>query len=407
MAPPRKFNSLASWRNAENSLHSINLTMPRALFAKDIDVLGRRCNLNFVCLSQAEVGRSQQYWISPDLTRQTFYQRHRGPEYARDWERIAAFGELVLAEVERLVSVDAIMTANIDYWQDQGIRMAAQSRGLPFLILRRENECSVVTRVRARKRYSGFKFEGDGVAVFGRPSLEPLIESGACREEQLVVTGAPRLDSWRDTDPLRADADTLVLLSYRDPAYRAPQSFREVLEIFVNCAERACRISEARFVVKAKSNEDAFLVSRMLPSRPRNLSIEHEVGLYDLFSASRLIIGFESLSLVEALLSDAAVAVPFWGSTCVEAEQVMFHSSREEHEKALEFIQSPAALCSLVESVVRNERSKNLADRNARLHVVNQMVAWSPERTASVEVETWIRSAIASDIGSRSARPAH
>ena len=28
MAPPRKFNSLASWRNAENSLHSINLTMP-------------------------------------------------------------------------------------------------------------------------------------------------------------------------------------------------------------------------------------------------------------------------------------------------------------------------------------------------------------------------------------------
>ena len=30
MAPPRKFNSLASWRNAENSLHSINLTMPSA-----------------------------------------------------------------------------------------------------------------------------------------------------------------------------------------------------------------------------------------------------------------------------------------------------------------------------------------------------------------------------------------
>ena len=31
MAPPRKFNSLASWRNAENSLHSINLTMPYQL----------------------------------------------------------------------------------------------------------------------------------------------------------------------------------------------------------------------------------------------------------------------------------------------------------------------------------------------------------------------------------------
>ena len=30
MAPPRKFNSLASWRNGENSLHSINLTMPAA-----------------------------------------------------------------------------------------------------------------------------------------------------------------------------------------------------------------------------------------------------------------------------------------------------------------------------------------------------------------------------------------
>ena len=40
MAPPRKFNSLASWRNAENSLHSINLTMPYGTFESHAEVAG-------------------------------------------------------------------------------------------------------------------------------------------------------------------------------------------------------------------------------------------------------------------------------------------------------------------------------------------------------------------------------
>ena len=383
------------------------LCLRRALFAKDIENLRERCDLNFVCLSQGHLGRLQHYWISHDLTRQTHYQCHRGPEYDQDWERLEKFGHMILSEVEKIVPFDAIMTANIDYWQDQGIRMAARKCGQPFLVLRREHECSVFTRLRAKKRYTGFTFEGDCVAAFGQESLQLLIDSGACREGQVVVTGAPRFDNWHDIDQSNDDADTLVLLSYLAPGYRAQESFREVLELFVKHAENAHSTSMVRFVVKAKSSEDARLISRMLKAKPKNLSIEHDIGLYDLLRSSRLVIGFDSLSLLEALLSDATVVIPFWGVTNVEADQVMFHPCREPHGTAINFVKSLEALSNMIDCAVLNEQRHQVLDRNTRLEVVNQMVAWLPQKTASEAVEDWIRSAIASSRSNRLDRPVH
>ena len=370
------------------------LCLRRNLFAKDIDTLRQSCDLNFVCISQGILGRLQQRWVSRDLMTQTHYQYCHGSEYAKDWQRIATFGQLVMREISHLTPVDAILTGNIDYWQDQGIRMAAQKLDLPFLVLRRENECSGLVQERALKRYSRFTFEGDSVAVFGRPSLKPLVESGACREGQIVVTGAPRLDCWHDADPSNRDADTIVLLSYRDPAYGASSSFREVLELFIDCARKSHNINSLRFIVKAKSYDDHLAIYRTLASKPPNVFIEHDISLFDLFLRSRLVIGFNSLSVVEALLCEATIIVPFWGETKLAADKTMFHPSREQHGKAIVFAESVTALSELIGCVTRNEENDCESDRNTRLNVVNQYVEWSSHHTASERVESWIRASI-------------
>ena len=370
------------------------LCLRRALFAKDIDVLRRLCNLNFVCIEQRRLGRLQRYWISRDLMRQTHYQYCSGSEYNRDWERIGEFGSLIMREINRHTPVDAILAANIDYWQDQGIRIAAQKLDLPFLVLRREQESNEKTKTNSLQRYSQFTFEGDGVAVFGRSSLKPLVESGACRAEQVVVTGAPRLDCWHDANPSNQDADSIVLLSYRDPAYGASSSFREILELFVDCAKKASSTCKARFVVKAKSYDDALIIRKMLAMKSANVSIEHDTSLYDLFLRSRLVIGFNSLSVVEALLSKATVVVPFWGDANSAAERTIFHPSLNQHRKALLFAESRASLAELIDRAARSSQRDREAGRDARLYVVNQFITWSPHHTASERVESWIRASI-------------
>ena len=378
------------------------LCLRRALFAKDIDVLRGLCNLNFVCIDQGLLGRLQLYWISRDFRRQTHYQYCSGSEYNRDWQRIGEFGNMIMKEIDRHTPVDAILAANIDYWQDQGILIAARNLNIPFLVLRREQESSDKTRIRSLQRYSQFTFEGDGVAAFGQSSLKPLIESGACRVEQVVVTGAPRLDCWHDANPSNQDADTIVLLSYRDPAYGASNSFREVLELFVDRAKKVSSTCKARFVVKAKSYADALVIRQMLAMRPTNVLIEHDTSLFDLFLRSRLVIGFNSLSVVEALLSEATVVVPFWGDANGAAESTMFHPCRDQHPKALLFAESRAALAELTDRAARGDQRDREVDRDARLNVVNQFMAWSAHHTASERVESWIRASIKSyDAGAR------
>ncbi len=372
------------------------LCLRRALFAKDIDVLRSTCNLNFVCIEQGILGRLQRYWISHDFRRQTHYQYCSSSEYNRDWQRIGEFGSLIMRAINRHTPVDAILAANIDYWQDQGILVAARKLNIPFLVLRREQEISDKTRERAFQRYSQFKFEGDGVAAFGRTSLKPLIESGACRAEQVVVTGAPRLDCWHDVNPSNQDTDSIVLLSYRDPVYGASNSFREVLELFVDCAKKASSTCKARFVVKAKSHDDALAIHQVLAMKPTNVLIEHDTSLFDLFHRSRLVIGFDSLAVVEALLSKATVVVPFWGDAKGTAESTMFHPSRDQHRKALLFAESRAALSELTDRAARSDQRDRNVDREARLNVVNQFMAWSPQQTASERVESWIRASIRS-----------
>ena len=305
-------------------------------------------------------------------------------------------------EVNRLTPIDAILTGNIDYWEDQGIRMAARKLDLPFLVLRREHECNEFVRARSLKRYSRFMFEGDGVAVFGQPSLKPLIESGACHEEQVVVTGAPRLDCWHDANLADQDADTIVLLSYRDPGYGAKNSFTEVLQLFVDHASQASKTSKLRFVVKAKSRDDARIILRTLVSQPPNVFIEHDVSLLGLFLRSRLIIGFNSLSVIEALLSNATVVAPFWGETNHPAERLMFHPSRDQHSIAMIFAESRAALSELIDRAALTNQRGCEVNRDARLSVVNQFLTWSPRHTASERMESWIRASIESHgVGTR------
>ena len=122
------------WREGRPTV----LCLRRELFAKDIDALRQRCNVNFVFLNNSTLGRLQQYWISRDLTRQICYQRCRGPEYDRSWFRLATFGGLILDEVEHVVPIDAILAAAVKLTTSESEKATQVRTGLiSWLVLTR------------------------------------------------------------------------------------------------------------------------------------------------------------------------------------------------------------------------------------------------------------------------------
>ncbi|WP_411036291.1 hypothetical protein, partial [Shinella sp. BYT-45] len=143
------------------------VALTRPLFSKDLAELRKRTDLNFVCINNEFLGHVQKAWCPPEMRFQTKYQKFRDARYARAWNRLEAFGDHLVRELRTRTPVDAFMTSHIDYWQAEGARLGAKRNGIPFIGLCREHMCLPIEQRTVRDYYTGFRYEGDSIAVFG------------------------------------------------------------------------------------------------------------------------------------------------------------------------------------------------------------------------------------------------
>lgn len=366
------------------------LCMYRPLFGKDLDQLRRRTDINWVFVNIAFLGHIQSTWVPAEMRQQTAYQQARGERYRRYWRRLEDFGVLLLKRFGQKTRIDAILSAHVDYWQPEGMRLGARRLGIPFLVLCREHMCFPFQRETLKDYYSRFRFEGEGVAVFGSSTRDILLASGACQPGQVVVTGAPRLDVWREVPERMEPCNYIVLLSYRDPNYRAPHSFLEVLQLFYMAAERYKHDPSVVFLVKSKSREDTEEVVSLVPDRPRNFAVEHDVSLFELLPRARLIVGFNSLALVEALFTKAHVVMPYWSDARRPQHELLVDPGDELTREVVAFAEGPTQLEEWLEQVARGDLPP-VAPREKRMAILRSVFHFPADKSCSEEVEEFVR----------------
>jgi hypothetical protein len=299
------------------------LCLYRLQFAKDIVELRKRTALRWIAfkagpLSAARfLGRLQKTWVPDAIRAQTDFMVATGPDAERARERTLRFGRAFLKALRGRVRVDAVMSANVDYWQEDGILRACEEIGVPFLVLCREMAVQplVFDGLVEYYREKGFRFGGAAVALGAQMQFDALAKAGVCRPDQMAVTGLPRFDAWRDA-PDATERRLVTLISFSDPRYGAADAFGELLELFAE--ESAREGCSGLYVVKCKGRADAEVCRAMLgEERAARLLFEIERPVAEIYSRSALIIGFNSTALVEAVLSGATVAVPAWGGALV------------------------------------------------------------------------------------------
>lgn len=369
------------------------VALTRPLFSKDLIELRKRTALNWVYINNEFLGHVQSAWCPPEMRFQTKYQSFRGDRYAKVWKQLESFGDHLVRELRARTPVDAFMTSHIDYWQAEGARLGAKRNAIPFLGLCREHMCLPIEQRTVRDYYTGFRYEGDSIAVFGESTRRIFIESGACTPDQIVVTGPPRLDIWRDIDVENIARDTIVLLSYRDPDYRAPNSFKEVLRLFLEAAQRHAG-GDVRFVVKSKNLADTDEIRGTAGALARFVEIDHQVPLTALLPRARLVVGFNSLSVLEAQFCKARTAVPYWGDAARPSEELIFDPADPVVAKAVEFPTGPEAFDALLDTAAGGDQQNavSAADRHA---VVRRIFHTPDHGSCSKEVEGYVLSAIA------------
>lgn len=293
------------------------LCSSRLLFDKDIAQLRQLATqINWLVVDSGYLSRPQEEWLPPELRIQRSYVAHRQPRHMAAWEKSGDFAEVFLKQVRARHGLSAVLGSNFDYWQEEGLRLACRRLGIPFLVMCQEHlTIPYYGPINIEEiRHLNFSVPDTAIAVFGQSTKDYLAKAEVCAADRIVVTGAPRFDAWfNGNQPGHDECNTLTLLSYADPSYLAPKNFVEALHIFCSAA-KACPDPKLRFVVKCKSPNDRETIKAMVDrTKSDKVTFLSDIPLPELLLRSRLVIGFNSLSHIEALLSPALLICPQWG----------------------------------------------------------------------------------------------
>jgi hypothetical protein len=366
------------------------LCLTRPHFSLDVEQLRKLDNVNWIGLNLIMLGEMQRAWAQPRMQQQTFYQATlNDASCAADWQRMNAFALGVLRRIDHRYPLSALLCANIDYWQAESFRHASHQLGLPFLVLSRENLLTRYDEKLILERYRGFRFQGDAVAVFGEWMREALLRAGAVRPEQIVVTGAPRLDVWNRAAATEARRDCVVLISFADPNYYAPETFRVTLQRFLAAALRNAD-SPVRFVIKAKGKEDGQMILAMCEGRlPPNVALTGDASLEELLPQARLVVGFNSMAVFDALFTCAPVATPDMPETRAANDSLMFDPHDALCRDVLRFYRQREELDSLLDSASKGALA---AEQNGeqRRRLIGRFVHFPVAGSATESVERFV-----------------
>lgn len=357
-----------------------HLFIVRDVAYKDLEQLRRRSRGTWVAFSQSLLYQAQLAWLPKDFFPQLEFQRRLETDSSLRNDQALRFATSLVKELVRRHGIRTVVSSNVDYAQDEFVRQACRSLGIPFVVLLKEHVNTAYGERAWSREYvrTGYRYEGDAVAVFGPRTKQILVDHGVCAAEQIFVTGPPRFDAWATaTRPERVDK--IVLCAFSHPGQEGAAAFPEVLRAFVALIDSRPDLS---FVVKCRDNYELERVTAMLGGGHPGLEITHEIAMSELLSRSALVAGFGSLALVEALYSPAeVVAIRFGG--CVDDEDVQFDERDPDMTPVIRFAHSPAELGGFVRAAPSSPVHPQRDERVALLH--RMFCAPSPSYSAMLD----------------------
>lgn len=367
------------------------LCIARDYFSKDILELRKRSELNYISI-QGGYTRLQGMFFPKQMQIQTYYQGLKGPQYDLAIHRSTEYANRIIAGVSNRLKVNAILSANFDYWQDVGFKRASKALGIPFLVLSREHITApnVFDTFVRRHMKANYKFLGAGIAVAGRNTYDAINSVPQIIDtDDVWITGLPRLDIWREIDtsiPLN-ERQYITLITYTKN-YQADENFVEVVTLFSRLAT-AYPTSRVNFVVKLKNYDDQLDVFHILRNEDTsNLQFTYDRPLPDLLTKSRLVIGFNSLAVIEAVLARATLVTPIWGVKDNDLKNTMYDLASEDVRTIINMVKSTDDIQRQVEKSISNRHT--MISKQQAFQFANDFFYITDESTASKRVEEFI-----------------
>jgi hypothetical protein len=260
--------------------------------------------------------------------------------------------------------IDAVISANFGYCVQREFATALEMRGTPFMIVQKEN-LNAATEERRRIWHAIYqngrgKFGGRKILVYNQMERDLELSSGVASQERVEIVGMPRLDRlhrWRREHAEATNAGPAKVLFFSfSRSDKLPQESGIAKDWGEFCADthRAMvELAHARpdieIVAKtkgiARQNDELLqLFNSVAKEPPSNLRIVAGGDAFQLLTESRVVVGFNTTGLIEALALGKPVVVPRFG----EANDPQLRKLIIDLGDAVDYADSPQQLQELV-----------------------------------------------------------
>lgn len=272
------------------------------------------------------------------------------------------------------LSIDAVLTANFSYYAERELAAALEELGTPFIVLHKENLKSPgrVEFFKELYRLRRGPFLGRKIFVYNDIEKTVQIESGVTTPDRIIVTGMPRLDrihEWRKRKS-KSSSKSLentkqVLFFSFGPKTGLPSiarrkgsginlSYESISAVIDSLSwKNLVQKSHGAIIRLAKDNPDIKIIIKAKGRFPESSALFDALGEsvdipsnvkivvggepFDLITQSRVICGFNTTGLLEAIAAGKPVIVPWFE----EARDEVMHPYIVDLEEAVEYAESP------------------------------------------------------------------
>jgi len=284
-----------------------------------------------------------------------------------------AFLDELWSKLGSLYNFQAVLSGNFGYFADHELAAALEARGVPFIVLQKENLKAPGFRDFFYNVYKTRRgpFLGRKILVYNNFERQLEIKAGVITPERIAITGMPRLDrlhQWRKNPlPEEGGRHRVLFFSFgpktglpimtrkvrsgiKDGYERLPDDMDTLtwFQLSKDCHQALLRLArecpQLEVIIKSKVRErDSSAMKEMLGesnNMPSNVKIAVGGDPFQLITGSRVVCGFNTTGLFEALAAGKPVVMPRFGEMLNENMQPYI----VDMEDAVEYARSPDEL---------------------------------------------------------------
>lgn len=392
--PVTLFARLVVWvatRNLVGGCDFVVVYFDRGLFARDVHELRKKDpRICWVGIPISHISIPQARHVPVEARLQNQY-----AQYDSDpgWHRCFKFAAALDDELAKsLGSRRVYLDANIDYWSTYSFRKLSSERKVPFYALSKEIPLTQAPQRLYETDYTGFLYGGTGIFC-PSPWLTTFFESHLVRPGRVIASGLPRLDVYQNIARFPLSKDGIIWLTFLDGYGVVSKSrYFELLKSVLKIATSKNSV----LTVKAKNQLDSSVHKNALGAELGSLlAVSTSRKLHEKFLDNRIVIGTNSLAVLEALLAPVFVVVPQFltdpdegldffseGDDCPSIGMFVI-SSKELFEKTLQRLLEEGFTDFFDETV-----------RDKRVNLVSRFINYSNLRPSSEAILSELRWAV-------------